>query len=95
MESTEPDNWPGGKTAKIMQNYDGVEKGVDEFTTRKLYNFLAQKQPMKAGALRTIIIDGVWYPQRANKRSKHCDGKCLLCKCEQAGLQHIWWECEA
>eukprot|EP00972_Heterocapsa_arctica_P079022 11651504-Heterocapsa_arctica.AAC.1 len=38
---------------------DGVEKGMDEFTTRKLYNKQAQKQPLNAGALRTIITDGV------------------------------------
>eukprot|EP00972_Heterocapsa_arctica_P044252 6533222-Heterocapsa_arctica.AAC.1 len=50
---------------------------------------------MNAGALNTIITDGVWYPQRANKRSNNKDGKCLLCTCDKAGLQHIWWECEA
>eukprot|EP00972_Heterocapsa_arctica_P035081 5166822-Heterocapsa_arctica.AAC.1 len=50
---------------------------------------------MHAGALHTIITDGVWYPQRAAKRAKHSDGKCVLFKCENAGLQHIWWECDA
>eukprot|EP00972_Heterocapsa_arctica_P110890 16329328-Heterocapsa_arctica.AAC.1 len=48
-----------GKAAKSRNNYKGVEKGVDESTTRKLYNKLAQKQPMNAGALHTIITDGV------------------------------------
>eukprot|EP00972_Heterocapsa_arctica_P008810 1293196-Heterocapsa_arctica.AAC.1 len=81
------------KAAKSRPNYKGVEKGVDEFTTRKLYNFLAQKQPMHAGASHTIITDGVWYPQRAATRAKHNDGTRALCKCESAGLQHIWWEC--
>eukprot|EP00972_Heterocapsa_arctica_P014707 2165936-Heterocapsa_arctica.AAC.1 len=54
-----------GKAATIMPNYNGVEQNVDEFTTRKLYNYLAHEQPMHAGALHTIISDGVWYPQRA------------------------------
>eukprot|EP00972_Heterocapsa_arctica_P057713 8514226-Heterocapsa_arctica.AAC.1 len=36
---------------------------------------------MNAGALHTIITDGVWYPERAAKRGKNCDGLCLLCKC--------------
>eukprot|EP00972_Heterocapsa_arctica_P020548 3029730-Heterocapsa_arctica.AAC.1 len=49
------------KAAKIIPNYDGVEKGVDDF--------LAQKRPLNAGALHTIITDGVWYPQRANNIS--------------------------
>eukprot|EP00972_Heterocapsa_arctica_P027240 4004563-Heterocapsa_arctica.AAC.1 len=53
------------KSAKSRPNYNGVEKAVDEFTTRKLYKKLSQKQPMQAGALRSIITDGVWYPQRA------------------------------
>eukprot|EP00972_Heterocapsa_arctica_P007554 1103624-Heterocapsa_arctica.AAC.1 len=47
------------KAAKSITNYKGVEGGVDEFTIRKLYNKLAQKQPMNAGALHTIITDGV------------------------------------
>eukprot|EP00972_Heterocapsa_arctica_P062360 9192694-Heterocapsa_arctica.AAC.1 len=29
-----------------------MAQGVDEFTTRKLYYFLSQKQPTQAGALR-------------------------------------------
>eukprot|EP00972_Heterocapsa_arctica_P115745 16449476-Heterocapsa_arctica.AAC.1 len=58
------------KAAKSRANYKGVEGGVDDFTTRKLYNKLAQKQSMNAGALHTIITDGVWYPERANKRGK-------------------------
>eukprot|EP00972_Heterocapsa_arctica_P112953 16434618-Heterocapsa_arctica.AAC.1 len=84
------------KAAKSKPNYKGVEKGVDAFTTRKLYNYLAQKQPMNAGALHTIITDGVWYPERAAKRGNNRDGICLLCNCgKKGGLQHIWWECEA
>eukprot|EP00972_Heterocapsa_arctica_P079940 11780888-Heterocapsa_arctica.AAC.1 len=51
---------------------------------------------MNAGALRTIITDGVWYPERANQICKNEDGLCLLCKCgNKGGLQHNWWECEA
>eukprot|EP00972_Heterocapsa_arctica_P062167 9163296-Heterocapsa_arctica.AAC.1 len=33
---------------------------------------------MHAGALHTIITDGVRYPQRAAKRVKTSDGKCVL-----------------
>eukprot|EP00972_Heterocapsa_arctica_P006433 943620-Heterocapsa_arctica.AAC.1 len=66
------------KAAKSITNYKGVEGGEDEFTTRKLYNHLAQKQPMNAGALHTIITDGVWYPERANKRWKNEDGLRLI-----------------
>ena len=83
------------QAATSRPNYTGVEQGMDEFTTRKLYNFLAQNQPMNAGALHTIITNVVWYPQRANNTSKTSDGNCLLCSCKNAGLQHIWWEYEA
>eukprot|EP00972_Heterocapsa_arctica_P076573 11295184-Heterocapsa_arctica.AAC.1 len=51
------------KAAKSKQHYKGAES-----TTRKLYNKLAQKQPLNAGVLRTIITDGVWHPERAAKR---------------------------
>eukprot|EP00972_Heterocapsa_arctica_P039750 5857934-Heterocapsa_arctica.AAC.1 len=47
------------KAAKSRPEYKGVEKVVDEFTTWKVYNKLAQKQPLNAGALHTIITDGV------------------------------------
>eukprot|EP00972_Heterocapsa_arctica_P071908 10622134-Heterocapsa_arctica.AAC.1 len=50
---------------------------------------------MHAGALHSIITDGVWYPQRVANVAKHSDGKGVLCKCENAGLQHIWCECGA
>eukprot|EP00972_Heterocapsa_arctica_P088575 13060352-Heterocapsa_arctica.AAC.1 len=51
---------------------------------------------MNAGALHTIITDGVWYPERANKRRKNDDGLCLLCiHGKKGGLQHIRWEREA
>eukprot|EP00972_Heterocapsa_arctica_P012922 1898459-Heterocapsa_arctica.AAC.1 len=69
------------RAAKSKPNYKGVERGVDEFTTRTRYNKLAQKQPLNAGALHTIITDGVWHPERAAKRGKNTDGFCLLCKC--------------
>eukprot|EP00972_Heterocapsa_arctica_P033027 4859620-Heterocapsa_arctica.AAC.1 len=85
-----------GKGGNNIANYKGVEGGVDEFTTRKLYNYLARQQPMNAVALHTIITDGAWYPERANKRGNNDDGLCLICKCgKKGGLQHIWWECEA
>eukprot|EP00972_Heterocapsa_arctica_P093573 13803122-Heterocapsa_arctica.AAC.1 len=50
---------------------------------------------MHAGALHTIITDGVWYPQRAANIANHSNGNCVLCNYENAGLQHIWWECDA
>eukprot|EP00972_Heterocapsa_arctica_P006529 955401-Heterocapsa_arctica.AAC.1 len=50
---------------------------------------------MKAGALHTIIADGVWTPQRANKRQNNSNGKCLLCGADSVGVNHIWWECPA
>eukprot|EP00972_Heterocapsa_arctica_P029747 4381676-Heterocapsa_arctica.AAC.1 len=56
------------KSAKNRPTYTGVDKGVDEATTRALYKKMVQKDPMKAGALHTIIADGVWTPRRAHKR---------------------------
>eukprot|EP00972_Heterocapsa_arctica_P076804 11328601-Heterocapsa_arctica.AAC.1 len=50
---------------------------------------------MQTGALHTIITDGVWYPQRAVRRARNVDGRCVLCEKENAGLQHIWWDCPA
>eukprot|EP00972_Heterocapsa_arctica_P063671 9396114-Heterocapsa_arctica.AAC.1 len=46
------------KSAKNRPNYKGVERGVDEATTRKFYQKLAQQNLMKAGALHTILADG-------------------------------------
>eukprot|EP00972_Heterocapsa_arctica_P036923 5435767-Heterocapsa_arctica.AAC.1 len=34
---------------------------------------------MKAGALHTILADGVWTPSRAHKRENNSNGNCLLC----------------
>eukprot|EP00972_Heterocapsa_arctica_P065812 9713538-Heterocapsa_arctica.AAC.1 len=68
-----------GEECENRPNYKGVERGVVEATTRKLYQTLAQKYPMKAGALHTILADGVWTPRRAHKREKQCNGDCLLC----------------
>eukprot|EP00972_Heterocapsa_arctica_P061502 9070525-Heterocapsa_arctica.AAC.1 len=78
-----------GKGCKKQTKQQRNGKGVDEFTTRKLYNFLSQKQPMHAGALHTIITDGAWYPQRAATIAKHSNGKSVLREGENAGLQHI------
>eukprot|EP00972_Heterocapsa_arctica_P017231 2546324-Heterocapsa_arctica.AAC.1 len=86
MVLREPDNRP---------NYKGVGRGVDEHTTRKLYQKLVQKDPMKAGALHTILADGVWTPRRAHKREKNSDGNCLLCGEKNAGVNNLWWECRA
>eukprot|EP00972_Heterocapsa_arctica_P060049 8857064-Heterocapsa_arctica.AAC.1 len=37
------------KSAKNRPNYKGVERGVDELASRKYYQKLVQKEPMKAG----------------------------------------------
>eukprot|EP00972_Heterocapsa_arctica_P006957 1018827-Heterocapsa_arctica.AAC.1 len=58
-------------------------------TTRKCYQKLAQKEPMKAGALHTILADGVWTPKRAHKRQKKNDGDCLLCGEKNAGVNQF------
>eukprot|EP00972_Heterocapsa_arctica_P059263 8741185-Heterocapsa_arctica.AAC.1 len=46
------------KSARNIHNYKGVDRGVDEATARKYYIKLSHKEPMKAGALHTIIADG-------------------------------------
>eukprot|EP00972_Heterocapsa_arctica_P062665 9241775-Heterocapsa_arctica.AAC.1 len=46
------------KSARHIHNYKGVDRGVDEATTRNYYLKLAQKEPIKTGALHTIIADG-------------------------------------
>eukprot|EP00972_Heterocapsa_arctica_P018477 2730097-Heterocapsa_arctica.AAC.1 len=83
------------KSAKNRQNYKGVERGVDEATTRAYYNKLSQQEPMKAGALHTILADGVWTPRRAHKRYNNSNGDCLLCGENHAGVNHLLWECRA
>eukprot|EP00972_Heterocapsa_arctica_P037820 5568157-Heterocapsa_arctica.AAC.1 len=40
---------------------------------------------MNAGALHTIIIDGVWYPERANKRGKTMMG--FVCSANAEGKE--------
>eukprot|EP00972_Heterocapsa_arctica_P017032 2516255-Heterocapsa_arctica.AAC.1 len=50
---------------------------------------------MTAGALHSIITDGAWTPQRAEKCTHNVDGRCLLCGGINAGVDHIWWECPA
>eukprot|EP00972_Heterocapsa_arctica_P106381 15672237-Heterocapsa_arctica.AAC.1 len=56
---------------------------------------LAQKKPLNAGALHTILADGAWTPERAEMRMKNADGACVLCVAPKAGFEHIWWECPA
>eukprot|EP00972_Heterocapsa_arctica_P005436 802859-Heterocapsa_arctica.AAC.1 len=72
MVSKELDNRPQAweKCAKNKQNYKGVERGVDEHTTRKCYQKLVQKEPMRAGALHTILTDGAWTPKRAHQNTE-------------------------
>eukprot|EP00972_Heterocapsa_arctica_P008918 1308672-Heterocapsa_arctica.AAC.1 len=66
MESRELDSKHGRRVLEIDQT-TGLERGVDEATTRKFYQKLAQNDPMTAGAMRTILADGVWTPRRAHK----------------------------
>eukprot|EP00972_Heterocapsa_arctica_P057277 8451081-Heterocapsa_arctica.AAC.1 len=46
------------RSARNRHNDKGIDRGVDEATARKNYLKLARKEPMKAGALHTIIADG-------------------------------------
>jgi hypothetical protein len=72
-------------------NYKGVEKlKVDEFTARKLYNYLAQKQPMNAGA----FTHNHHRCKRGTRQPKveRIAMAWRLCKCAKGGLQHIWWD---
>eukprot|EP00972_Heterocapsa_arctica_P099986 14744727-Heterocapsa_arctica.AAC.1 len=84
-----------GRSARNRHTYKGIDRGIDEATTRQFDLKLAQTEPMKARALHTIIADGVWTPQRAYKRQTNSNGKCLLCGADNAGVNHIWWECPA
>eukprot|EP00972_Heterocapsa_arctica_P043738 6456465-Heterocapsa_arctica.AAC.1 len=77
------------KCAKNRPKYKGVERGVDEHTTRKYYQKLAQKEHVKAGALHTILADGVWTPRRAHQIQTNCNGYCLLCGEKNAGVNHL------
>eukprot|EP00972_Heterocapsa_arctica_P049350 7263852-Heterocapsa_arctica.AAC.1 len=61
------------KCAKTRPNYKGVERGVDEHTTRKFYQQLVHREPMRAGGLHTILTDGVWTPKRAHNRQTNCN----------------------
>eukprot|EP00972_Heterocapsa_arctica_P033797 4974198-Heterocapsa_arctica.AAC.1 len=71
--------------AKNRPNYKGVERGVDEHISRNCYQKLVHKEQMKAGALHTILADGVWTPRRAHKREQNCNGDCWLCGEKNAG----------
>ena len=47
---------------------------------------------MVAGALHTILADGIWTPNRARVRGKKTDGKCPLCGI-MSSTEHVLWEC--
>eukprot|EP00972_Heterocapsa_arctica_P055856 8239151-Heterocapsa_arctica.AAC.1 len=64
----------GQKAAKHKLHYKGLENRRDENTTRKYYIRLTQKKHMDAGALRIILADEVWTPERAEKRRTNADG---------------------
>eukprot|EP00972_Heterocapsa_arctica_P069126 10214229-Heterocapsa_arctica.AAC.2 len=50
---------------------------------------------MEAGALRTVLADEVWTPERAEKRGNNRNGRCVLCDAPRAGVEHVWWTCPA
>eukprot|EP00972_Heterocapsa_arctica_P110933 16335363-Heterocapsa_arctica.AAC.1 len=50
---------------------------------------------MDAGALHTILADGAWTLERAEKRRKNADGACVTLGAPKAGVEHIRWECPA
>eukprot|EP00972_Heterocapsa_arctica_P080975 11933921-Heterocapsa_arctica.AAC.1 len=54
-----------------------------------------RQKPMGAGALHTMLADGVWSPDRAEKRRNNADGLIVLCGAPCAGVEHIWRECPA
>eukprot|EP00972_Heterocapsa_arctica_P114279 16441644-Heterocapsa_arctica.AAC.1 len=48
---------------------------------------------MRAGALHTILTDGVWTPKRANKIMNIAMAIVCFVVNKNAGLNHLWWEC--
>eukprot|EP00972_Heterocapsa_arctica_P074969 11064343-Heterocapsa_arctica.AAC.1 len=89
MESIEPDNWPG-KTPQqtTCQTIMEWKKVLTNSPPGSYITTWHQKQLMNALALHTIIIDGVWYPQRAVE-IKQLRWQMPLCKCGNVGLQHM------
>ena len=67
------------KAAKTRKHYKGAEKGVDETTTKRWLTNLKKKNPMKAGALITVLADGVWAPDRAFRHGRRHAGDCVMC----------------
>ena len=45
------------RAADKRENYKGVERGVDEATTDRLYRSLGKKDQKRAGALHTVLSD--------------------------------------
>ena len=50
---------------------------------------------MKAGALITVLADGVWAPDRACRHGRRKTGNCVMCGKRGADAEHLWWECSA
>ena len=50
---------------------------------------------MKAGALITVLADGVWAPDRAFRHGRMHAGNCVMCNKKNAGVEHLWWDCPA
>ena len=50
---------------------------------------------MKAGALITVLADGVWAPDRAFRHGRRHAGDCVMCGKKNAGVEHLWWDCPA
>eukprot|EP00972_Heterocapsa_arctica_P040795 6010773-Heterocapsa_arctica.AAC.1 len=85
------DEWPGfvrdgikrarhliwDKAANNRPHHRGMENVMGENTTRHYYIKLTQttKNNMDAGALHTGRADGVWTPERAERRRQNVDGR--------------------
>ena len=78
---------------KFRRNYKGVAKGVDERTTTRYYRKVAKSDQKRAGAIHTVLSDGWWNPDRANKRGSGKIPKCVLCGCPKGDLDHLAWSC--
>ena len=81
------------KAGHRRPHYRGLERGVDEAATTKLYRRLVRRDYKRAGALHTILADGVWTPSRARKRAKREDDRCVACGRKGADADHLWWDC--
>eukprot|EP00972_Heterocapsa_arctica_P069121 10213430-Heterocapsa_arctica.AAC.1 len=80
-----PENKHGRRVRNTYQTIKVLKEEWMKLPPASCYQKLAQKDPMKAGALHTILADGVWTRRRAHKREKNRNGDCLLCRGKNAG----------